>query len=311
MRMVIFAYWGDIGIRCFEWLMEQGEEVIAVVTRPGEPGEAVKAAVFKHYVPVYQPPGNVNESRFIEILRRLSPDLFFSTYFGRLFSPELLAVPRLGCINMHNSLLPKYRGQAPSTWGIINGDTVGGQTIHWLDEGIDSGDIIAQKSIPIEPDDTGSTLGRKLVDLGVELFKETYPLIKAGEAPRIPQNDEEATYCVSARPRHARIDWTKSAGEIRNLVRAFSRPPQGAYTYLRGERLYVYWCQLVEEPLPFVGQLPGQLLAVTGGGILTRTGSGQLLITDASWGEMRAAEAASGAGWPLGLPATPCVLGDR
>ena len=311
MRIVIFAYWGDIGVRCFKWLMEQGEQVVAVVTRPGAMGDAAAEAVFPYYVPLYRPPINVNDPVFIEVLRGLKADLFFSTYFGRLFSPEVLAIPRLGCINMHNSLLPKYRGQSPSTWGIVNGDTEGGQTIHYLDAGIDSGDMIAKRAIPIEPDDTGASFGRKLIDLGVELFQDTYPLIKAGAAPRTPQNDEEATYCVAARPSHGQIDWTKSAAEIYSLARAFSDPPRGAYTYLGREKLMAYWCQVAEETLPFEGQLPGQVLALAGGGALVQTGSGQVVLTRAAWEKAAGGDAGAGLNPLLGLQGVPCILGRR
>ena len=177
MRIVYFTYWGKIGDRVLDWMVKNtNEEIIAVVSRPGDQGESIKDIAFRYYLPLYQPQENVNDSRFIEVLRKLKPDLFISMYFGRLFSPELLDVPGLGCINMHPSLLPKGRGQGPSTWPIVYGDKETGQTIHYLDEGIDSGDIIAQRVMPIEPDDTSATLGAKLEDLGFKLFTETWPL---------------------------------------------------------------------------------------------------------------------------------------
>ena len=285
MRIAFFTYWGMIGNHVLEWLVQNTDnEIVAVVSRPGEPGETIREVSFKYYLPLYQPPVNVNDPRFLDVLRRLEPDLFISMYFGRLFSPEALAVPRLGCINMHPSLLPKYRGQGPSTWPIINGETETGQTVHWLDEGIDTGDIIAQKAIPIDPEDTGATLGAKLADLGVELFIETWPLIESGRAPRIPQDDSQAIYSVAARRQHARIDWQKSAERIRNLVRAFTRPGRGAWTRIGGKRLLVWEVRPLEQPLSAEGKVAGDILGVVGGGPVVLTGDGQLLLTSTQVG---------------------------
>jgi len=279
MRIVYFTYWGTIGDRVLDWMVKNtDEEIIAVVSRPGDQGESIKDIAFIYYLPLYQPQENVNDLKFIEVLRKLKPDLFISMYFGRLFSPELLDVPKLGCINMHPSLLPKGRGQGPSTWPIVYGDEETGQTIHYLDEGIDSGDIIAQRVMPIEPDDTSATLGAKLEDLGFELFIETWPLIASGKAPRTPQDHSQATYTVAARREHARINWTKTAVEISNLCRAFTAG-LGAWARLGGKRLYIW------EAEPYIGDLkldtekPGHILAITGNGIVVQAGDGPLLMT--------------------------------
>lgn len=282
MHIVYFTYWGTIGDRVLEWMVnntDTDEEIIAVVSRPSGQGESIKEIAFRYYLPLYQPPENVNDPKFIEVLRKLNPDLLISMYFGRLFSPDLLNVPKLGCINMHPSLLPKGRGQGPSTWPIVYGDEETGQTIHYLDEGIDSGDIIAQRAIPIEPDDTSATLGAKLEDLGFELFTETWPLIASGKAPRIPQDDSQATYTVAARREHARIDWTKTAVEISNLCRAFTAG-LGAWARLGGKRLYVWKAKPYTGNLTFDTKQPGQILAVAGSGIVVQVGDGPLLLTE-------------------------------
>ena len=123
MRIVYFTYWGAIGDRVLEWMVNNtDEEIVGVVSRSGDQGESIKDITFRHYLPLYQPPTNVNDSEFAEVLWKLKPDMFISMYFGRLFSPELLDVPRVGCINMHPSLLPMGRGQGPSTWPIVYGD---------------------------------------------------------------------------------------------------------------------------------------------------------------------------------------------
>jgi methionyl-tRNA formyltransferase len=279
MRIVYFTYWGKIGDRVLEWMVNStDEEIIAVISRPGDQGESIKDIAFRYYLPLYQPPENVNDHKFIEVLRKLKPDLFISMYFGRLFSPELLDVPKLGCINMHPSLLPKGRGQGPSTWPIVYGDTETGQTIHYLDEGIDSGDIIAQRAIPIDPGDTSSTLGTKLEDLGFKLFTEMWPLIASGKAPRTPQDHSKATYTVAARREHARIDWTKTAVEISNLCRAFTAG-LGAWARLGEKRLYVWKSEPYTGALTLEAKQPGHILAVTGNGIVVQAGDGPLLMT--------------------------------
>ena len=285
MRIVYFTYWGTIGDRVLEWMVNNtDEEIVAVISRPGEQGETVKDVAFRYYLPLYQPPENVNDPRFLDVLRALQPDVFISMYFGRLFSPDLLAVPKVGCINMHPSLLPKYRGQGPTTWPLYRGDTETGQTIHWLDEGIDSGDIIAQRAIPIEPDDTSSTLGRKLVALGVELFRETWPLISSGKAPRVPQDDSQASYTVAARPAHAVIDWTRTVVEVGNQVRAFTAG-YGARTQLGERRLYVWETKPYEGELALEPGVPGQVLGVADSGVVVQAGGGPIVLTRTSVGK--------------------------
>lgn len=285
MRIVYFTYWGTLGDRILDWMVTNTEEeIVAVVSRPGDQGESIKDIAFKHYLPLYQPPVNVNDPAFVEVLRRLEPDISISMYFGRLFGPDLLAVPKIGCINMHPSLLPIGRGQGPSTWPIVNGDEETGQTIHWLDEGIDSGDIIAQRALPIAPDDTSDTLGQKLADMGYDLWIETWPLISAGKAPRIPQDDSLATYTVAARPSHAQIDWTKTAQGISRFCRAFTAG-YGARTSFGEKRLYVWEAKPYPSDRSLSPGVPGQILAVAGGGVVVQAGDGPIVLTRTSVGK--------------------------
>ena len=280
MRIAFFSFWGAIGTQVLDFLVNHTQnEIVAVTTRPGPPAEPMREMAFKYYLPLYQPIVNTNDPKFLDVLRKLEPDIFVSMYYGRLFSPEALAVPRLGCLNMHPSLLPKGRGQGPSTWPIINGDTETGQTVHWLNEGIDTGDVIAQKAVPIDPEDTPGSLGGKLLKAGVELFIETWPLIESGKAPRIKQDDSQATYYVAPRSEHARIDWKKPAGQIRNLVRAFGKPDRGAWGRIAGKRFQVWQAKAVERAVASQAR-PGTILAVTGGGLLVQTGEGQILLTE-------------------------------
>jgi len=283
MRIMFFSYRGTIGARCLRWLLERPDaEVLAVITWPDDVHPelkiAVKEVVYDAGLPLYQP-RDVNSDAFVSRLQRLQPDLFVSMYFGKIFGPPLLAVPQFGCVNMHNSLLPKYRGQSPSLWAVANGDTVAGQTLHYLDEGVDTGDIVAQKAIPIEPTDTGFTLGAKLEDLGVELFREAFPSVLNGTAERHPQDHSQATVCRSPRPRDARIDWTSSATPIASFVRAFTRPLMGAYSRLGGLTVRV-WAARPVVNVAQDGSSPGDIIGVTTDGPVVRCGRGGLVLTD-------------------------------
>jgi methionyl-tRNA formyltransferase len=280
MRIAFFSFRGEIGTQVLDYLLNHTRnDIVALITRPGPSSEPLKEMAYKHYLPLYQPTVNTNDPKFLAVLKKLEPDLFVSMYYGRLFSPAALAVPKLGCLNMHPSLLPKGRGQGPSTWPIINGDTETGQTIHWLDDGIDTGDVIAQKIVPIEREDTPSVLGGKLLKAGVELFIETWPLIEQGKSPRIKQDDSQATYHVAPRSEHARINWKQAAVQIRNLVRAFGKPDRGAWGKIAGKRFQVWKAKVVLHPAASQAR-PGTVLVVTDGGLVVQTGEGQILLTE-------------------------------
>lgn len=283
MRIIFFSYRGTIGARCLQWLLGRADaEVTAVVTWPDyvhpEIRIAVKEVLYDAHLPLYQP-RDVNSPAFVERLRRLEPDLLVSMYFGKLFKAPLLALPRYGCVNIHNSLLPKYRGQAPSIWAIVNGDTETGQTMHYLDEGIDSGDIIAQKSIPISEHDTGYTLGQKLEDVGVQLFQEAFPAVLSASVTRTPQNHSLATYCRAPRSADARIDWSKQAVEVHNFVRAFTKPMSGAFTRLGGLTVRVWDAAVLDGVKACQNRgVPGEVVGIAAEGPVVRCGKGLVAL---------------------------------
>jgi methionyl-tRNA formyltransferase len=193
-------------------------------------------------------------------VRRLCPDLFFSFYYRRLLGRPLLDIPRLGAINLHGSLLPKYRGRAPVNWALVHGETLTGVTLHYMDERADHGDIIAQQPVPIVLEDTALTLSSKLAVAARQLLRETYPAIASGRAPRVPQDHAAATRFGRRRPADGLIDWQASALTIYNLVRAVTHPFPGAFTHWQGRRVFVWRARPPRDrdaPGP-----PGQVLGV-------------------------------------------------
>jgi methionyl-tRNA formyltransferase len=277
-RSVVFAY-HDIGVACLEVLAQQRAHVLMVVTHADDPAETIWfASVAKraaaHAIPV-RFAEDPNAPGLVEEIRRLHPDLIFSFYYRRLLGPALLEVPHLGAINLHGSLLPKYRGRAPVNWALIQGESVTGVTLHYMDERADHGDIIAQRAVPITVEDTALTLSRKLTAAARDVLDDTYPLILTRRAPRIPQDHAAATRFGRRRPADGLIDWRASAWQTYNLVRAVTHPFPGAFTYWEGRRVFVWAARLPQSrrscgpPGRAAGVGAGRSLEVaTGDGIL-------------------------------------------
>ena len=281
-RVVVFGY-HTIGYHCLRHLIDLGEEILAVVTHRDDPAEARWFESFgdlaqSHGIPVHVP-ANPNRPEFVSMIRALSPDLLLSFWYRRLLCRELLEIPRLGAVNLHGSLLPRYRGRSPVNWALVNGETETGVTLHHMTEEADAGDIIAQRKFPIDPDDTALTLYRKMTDAGLDLFGATYPVIRAGKAPRIPQEPSQATIVGRRTPEDGLIQWRSPTGTVYNLIRAVTHPYPGAFTIFRGKRLFIW----AARPLPasLNGTLhPGSLAEVgEGRGLVVSTGAGQLLLT--------------------------------
>ncbi len=288
MRLIFFGY-HNIGYVCLKALIELcgelGDNIAAVVTHADNPREniwfaSVRELAFKHHLPVYQPE-NPNDSGFVQAMARLAPDFLFSCYYRHMLKRPLLELPRLGALNLHGSLLPKYRGRAPVNWVLVNGETETGVTLHYMEEKADRGDIVAQERVPVSEEDTALTLFARLTVAAEELMYETYPLLRAGQAPRIPQDHTQASYFGGRRPQDGRIDWSKSAREIYNLVRAVTHPYPGAFTTLEGRTLFIWWGRPLAEPAP-PGAAPGEIVVrLPGQGLLAATGDGLFLITQA------------------------------
>jgi len=276
-------------------LVREGE-VIGVVTQPDRPSGRgrkltacpVKRLAQKEGIPIYQPI-RVSQPSFVHQLKRIAPDLIVSAAFGQVLPPEILSIPKICCINLHPSLLPRYRGPAPIPWTIIRGERETGVTIQKMEEKVDRGAIILQRKIPINLSDTAKDLEEKLALLGADLLVEAIKKIKQNSVQYIVQNKAEASYAPKIRKEDGRIDWTKPSLEIHNKVRGLN-PYPGAFTFLqiRGckNKVKIWRTELVGEDFSKKTEracpvMPGEIVQIKKGvGFTVRTGDGLLLIKE-------------------------------
>lgn len=276
----IFMGTPDFAVPCLEVLAAE-HEVLAVVTQPDRPkgrgqkaaASPVKEAALRHGLPIYQPE-KIKTPEFTTILKELQPDIMVVVAFGQLLSPEILAIPPLGCINVHASLLPKYRGAAPIHWAIVNGETMSGVTTMYMDKGMDTGDMILTAETAIAADDTTALLHDRLQALGSDLLRTTLQQIAAGTAPRQPQDHTAATYASLLTKDIEKIDWTQPAVVIHNLVRGLNSWP-GAFCTHREKRLKVWRTEVIDSQQ---SGTPGRITRVTEQAIYVETGRGILAI---------------------------------
>ncbi|TAK33172.1 MAG: methionyl-tRNA formyltransferase [Chloroflexota bacterium] len=288
---VVFMGTPEFAVPSLEALVEKGYEVVGVYTRPDKPKgrgrvtaqSAVKQAALRLGLPVYQP-ATLKKPEQIEELAELRPELIVVAAYGLILRSAVLELPTYGCVNVHASLLPRWRGSAPIAWSILAGDNWTGNTIMLMDIGIDTGPMLSQVRIPALPEDTTATLTDKLAQLGAGLLVSTLPLWISGQLRPVPQEDE-ATYAPMLKPEDALIHWDTPAEEISRQVRAF-QPWPGAHTYWRGKRIILFETQ----PRPGnTNAQPGQVLRPTDlpdelqtdprrSAILVQTGSGLLAV---------------------------------
>ena len=252
-------------------LADTGEELIGVVTQPDRPkgrGERVASSPVKDRaitmnVPVYQPV-KVREPGFLKQLHELMPDLIVVVAFGQILPKALLEIPRNGCMNVHASLLPKYRGAAPINWAIIRGERETGITTMLMDEGMDTGPVLLKETVPIESDDTAESLADRMKDVGAKLLVRTIAELKAGNLKPTPQDSSQATMAPLLKKEDGLIQWNQPAEAIANRVRGFV-PWPGAYTFYGSER-WQLWKVSLGSPLK--NAAPGEILEVTKDGVL-------------------------------------------
>lgn len=297
MRTVVCAY-GEVGWACLDELLALGADVPLVVTHRDSPGETVwfrsvderaRAAGIRSIAP-----DDVNAPDAVAELAAVRPELLFSFYFRNMISQRVLDLPTAGALNMHGSLLPKYRGRAPVNWVLVHGERETGVTLHYMDAKPDHGDVVAQQRVPITRDDTALTLTHKVAAAAREILRTSYPLLVAGTAPRVPQQHGSSTYFGGRKPADGEIDWTRSAESIRNLVRAVTTPWPGAFAALRGKRVFVWRAEVVSAAAG-AKRDPGEVLADADGRLLVATGDGVLDLVEVGDASEGAHE--SGAAW--------------
>lgn len=270
------------GVECLQQLIGLGHRVLAIFGRGDDPHELadyfsqLKEVAGANGIPFYSQQ-NLNTPRCQGLLRQLQPELMIVIKWRRMIGKETYSISSKGCVILHDSLLPKYRGFAPANWAIINGESETGATLFFVADSVDSGPIIGQRRIAISPEDTIRDVEEQLVDAYLWLLRENLPALEDGTAEAIPQDETQASYGCPRTPEDGRIDWARSAVEIHNFIRALTRPYPGAFAYLRGQKVFIWDADLVETGDRYVGRIPGRVVQIdrevgvqvlTGGGII-------------------------------------------
>ncbi len=241
---IVFMGTPDFAEKSLEAIYNSGHEILAVVTNPDRPkgrgmkmvSSPVKEFAISKNLKIYQPEKVRNNVEFIEEIKALQPDVICVVAYGKILPKEILDIPRLGCINVHGSLLPKYRGAAPIQWAVINGEKITGITTMYMDVGMDTGDMILKEEVNIGEDETTGELWNKLSEVGAKLLVKTLSQIEDGNAPRLPQG-EDFSMAPMLNKEMSKINWnSQSAQEIKNLVRGLN-PIMGTYSYLNDKKI--------------------------------------------------------------------------
>lgn len=281
---VIFMGTPDFAVPTLEKLIEN-HDVLLVITQPDKPKGRGKKIMFPpvkekaiiYNIPVLQPM-KVREQQYIEQIRAYEPEVIVVEAFGQILPKEILDIPKYGCINVHASLLPKYRGAGPIQWSIINGETVTGITTMFMGEAIDTGDMLLKSDINIDVDDTYGSLHDKMSLVGADLLIETLKKLELGTLTRIKQNDKDSTYAPILKKEIGHIDWNKSSTSIINLIRGLN-PWPSAYTYYESEILKIWKAQVFEECCSSAKS--GEIIEILKDkGIIIKTGDGALIILE-------------------------------
>ncbi len=281
---IIYMGTPDFAVAPLEAILKAGHEVTAVVTQPdrqkGRGREVqyspVKEGALSYGIPVLQPL-KIKEEDAVEELRKYPADIFVVAAFGQLLSEEILNMPRLGCINIHASLLPAYRGAAPIQWCVINGEEKTGVTIMQMAKGMDTGDILLQKEVVLDEKETGGSLFDRLMETGAELIVEVLPKIEAGELTPVVQKEELATYAGKITKDMGNIDFAKSAVTIERLIRGLN-PWPSAFTHYKGKILKIWEADVVSECANAENPVPGTVIAMDKESFTLATGEGALRI---------------------------------
>lgn len=278
---IIFMGTPEFAVASLDRIVKDGHEVAAVFTQPDRPKgrgyhltpPPVKVMAQNYGIPVYQPT-TLKDEETIQIIKDINPDCIVVVAYGRILPESVLNIPRLGCINVHASLLPKLRGAAPIQWSIINGETETGITTMFMAKGLDTGDMILKAKCDIGPDETFGELHDKLMVIGAETLSKTLTLLEQGKAPREKQDDSLATYAPMIDKNSTLIDWNKSAQEIHNLVRGLN-PSPSAYTLFNGLKFKIISSKLHNTESD---KTPGSVVSVSEEGFVIACGDGKTLL---------------------------------
>lgn len=279
---ILFMGTPEFAVPTLEALIEK-HDVAAVVTQPDKPKgrgkkmifSAVKEKAVENNIKVYQPT-KVRDGEFVEILKEYEPDVIVVVAFGQILSEDILNIPKYGCINVHGSILPKYRGAAPIQWSIINGEEFGGVTTMYMAKGLDSGDMILKAEEKIKDDDTYGTLYDRLSYIGADLLIKTLDLIEKGEIVRVPQNDDDATLAPMITRDMEHIDWDNTSENVVNLIKGLNPQPV-SYTMYNDEKLKIWFAEV--EKTEYSGEI-GEIVDVRKKDFVVKTKKGAVAVKE-------------------------------
>lgn len=283
---IIFAGTPHFAAAALEALINAGHDIVSVLTQPDRPAgrgmklvaSAVKQMALQHQLAVLQPQSLKKNQVVHEQLQALDADVMVVAAYGLILPQHILDTPRLGCLNIHASLLPRWRGAAPIQRAILAGDKETGITIMQMDAGLDTGDMLLTRELTIVSDETSQSLHDRLCVLGAESIVEALDLLSQGKLEPVVQDDTQACYAAKINKAEAEIDWRLSAVDIHRVVRTFN-PSPGAYTFLQGQLVKIWQAQLIEMPLnQEVVHQPGEIIAIERDGIVVSCGDGLLRL---------------------------------
>ena len=280
---IVFMGTPEFAVPTLKALIEGEDRVILVVTQPDRPRgrgrklmpPPVKTLAKENDIELVQPE-SVSEPDFLEKVEGLSPDIVVVAAFGQFLPKRFLEIPRLGCINAHSSILPKYRGAAPAIWAILRGEKITGITTFIIDEGMDAGDVLLIKQVSIGEDETAGELTKRLSDIGAMVIMETIAGLKDGKITPVPQNHEKKTLAPLLKKEDGHINWNQTPDEIKNHVRGMT-PWPGAFTILGGERIKIFRVDVGDSGI--AGSV-GKVIEVDGGGIIVAAKGGCVVIRE-------------------------------
>ncbi len=281
-KKIVFIGGRDRGFECLQALISLKENVVHIFCMKEDEHERekfyknIQLLAKKEKIPFTLTNSIKKDS--VDILKKIEPDLLIVMGWRTIIPMEVINLPKLGAIAVHESLLPKYRGFAPINWVVINGEKQTGVTIFFLKDGIDTGDIIDQKVIPISKDNTAYEIYKKTKKSSIDLLLKNLGKLKSGKVIRKKQNQRKATYTCARTPEDGKIDWNKSPQVIHNLIRGLSDPYPGAFTFFKGEKIIIQKSSLPKKSFKYIGRIPGRIIELGKESVKVLTGDGILEI---------------------------------